>query len=105
VTSKLISPPALIARSGVIIWCHLAKDITYTDHPRLTLDPNVLTGKPVIRGTRLSVEFIIGLMRTGGVKQGNRVKNSTANETCEVVVIASGNLAADAQGIFLAGRF
>ncbi len=36
-----------------------------TDHPRIALDPNVLTGKPVIRGTRLSVEFIIGLMADG----------------------------------------
>lgn len=36
-----------------------------TEHPRITLDPKVLTGKPVIRGTRLSVEFIIGLMADG----------------------------------------
>ena len=40
-----------------------------TDYSRITLAPNVLTGKPVIRGTRLSVEFVIGLMRTGGVKR------------------------------------
>jgi uncharacterized protein (DUF433 family) len=33
--------------------------------PRIALDPNVLTGKPVIRGTRLSVELIIGLMADG----------------------------------------
>jgi uncharacterized protein (DUF433 family) len=33
-----------------------------TGHPRITLDPSVLTGKPVIRGTRISVEFIIDLM-------------------------------------------
>jgi uncharacterized protein (DUF433 family) len=36
-----------------------------TDHPRITLDPTVLAGKPVIRGTRLSVEFIIGLLADG----------------------------------------
>jgi uncharacterized protein (DUF433 family) len=36
-----------------------------TEHPRITLDPKVLAGKPVIRGTRLSVEFIIGLMADG----------------------------------------
>jgi uncharacterized protein (DUF433 family) len=36
-----------------------------TDNPRITLDPNVLTGKPVIRGARLSVEFVIGLMVDG----------------------------------------
>ncbi len=31
----------------------------------ITLDPEVLVGKPVIRGTRLSVEFVIGLMADG----------------------------------------
>ena len=33
-----------------------------TEHPRITLEPDVLAGKPVIQGTRLSVEFIIGLL-------------------------------------------
>jgi uncharacterized protein (DUF433 family) len=32
---------------------------------RITLNPNVLAGKPVIKGTRLSVEFILGLMAHG----------------------------------------
>lgn len=36
-----------------------------TDHPRISLDPDVLVGKPVIRGTRLSVEFVIGLLADG----------------------------------------
>lgn len=35
------------------------------EHSRITLDPDILAGKPVIRGTRLSVEFIIGLMADG----------------------------------------
>ena len=29
---------------------------------RITLNPDVLVGKPVIRGTRLSVEFVVGLL-------------------------------------------
>ena len=29
---------------------------------RIILDPAVLAGKPIVRGTRLSVEFIISLM-------------------------------------------
>ena len=29
---------------------------------RITIDPAVLVGKPVIRGTRLAVEFIIDLL-------------------------------------------
>jgi uncharacterized protein (DUF433 family) len=33
-----------------------------SDHTRIALDNDVLAGKPVIKGTRLSVEFIIGLL-------------------------------------------
>lgn len=36
-----------------------------TDEPRIVLDPSVLAGKPVVSGTRLSVEFIIGLLADG----------------------------------------
>lgn len=36
-----------------------------TDLGRIVLDPAVLAGKPVIRGTRLSVDFVIGLMADG----------------------------------------
>jgi uncharacterized protein (DUF433 family) len=32
---------------------------------RITIDPQVLVGKPVVRGTRLSVEFIVGLLAQG----------------------------------------
>lgn len=35
------------------------------DHPRIILDPGILVGKPVIRGTRLSVEFVVGLSADG----------------------------------------
>ena len=38
---------------------------TMTEHPRIALVPDVLAGKPVIRGTRLAVEFVIGLMADG----------------------------------------
>jgi uncharacterized protein (DUF433 family) len=34
-------------------------------HPRIALDPDILIGKPVIRGTRLAVEFVVGLMADG----------------------------------------
>jgi uncharacterized protein (DUF433 family) len=36
-----------------------------TETVRIVLDPAVLAGKPVIRGTRLSVDFVIGLMADG----------------------------------------
>jgi uncharacterized protein (DUF433 family) len=32
---------------------------------RISIDPVVLNGKPVVRGTRLAVEFIIGLLGQG----------------------------------------
>jgi uncharacterized protein (DUF433 family) len=34
-------------------------------HARITLDPAILAGKPVIKGTRLAVDFIIGLLAEG----------------------------------------
>jgi len=36
-----------------------------SDPARIVLDQAVLAGKPVIRGTRLSVDFVIGLMADG----------------------------------------
>ena len=32
---------------------------------RIVVDPAILVGKPVVRGTRLSVEFLIGLLGQG----------------------------------------
>lgn len=32
---------------------------------RITVDPNVLVGKPIVKGTRISVEFIIDLLGRG----------------------------------------
>ncbi|HEY0430661.1 MAG TPA: DUF433 domain-containing protein [Pyrinomonadaceae bacterium] len=32
---------------------------------RITLDPKVMTGKPVIKGTRLTVEFILNRLAHG----------------------------------------
>jgi uncharacterized protein (DUF433 family) len=29
---------------------------------RITIDPAILVGKPVIKGTRVAVEFIVGLL-------------------------------------------
>ena len=34
-------------------------------HEYIHGDPSVLAGKPVIRGTRLSVEFLLGLLSEG----------------------------------------
>ena len=32
---------------------------------RIVLDPKVMDGKPVIKGTRLTVEYILGLLAQG----------------------------------------
>ena len=32
---------------------------------RLFVDPKILTGKPVVRGTRISVEFVMELLAAG----------------------------------------
>ena len=32
---------------------------------RITLNPKVMTGKPIIKGTRLTVEFILNLLAHG----------------------------------------
>ncbi len=36
---------------------------------RITVDPRVLVGKPVIRGTRLAVEFILDLLAGGWTQE------------------------------------
>ena len=36
-----------------------------TPNERITVDPSVLTGKPIIKGTRISVEFVIDLLARG----------------------------------------
>lgn len=36
---------------------------------RITADPEILAGKPVVRGTRLSVEFLLDLLAQGWTEQ------------------------------------
>jgi uncharacterized protein (DUF433 family) len=36
---------------------------------RITVDPKVLVGKPVIKGTRLAVEFIVDLLAAGWTQE------------------------------------
>jgi len=36
---------------------------------RIAVDPQVLVGKPVIRGTRIAVEFVIDLLARGYTKE------------------------------------
>ena len=36
---------------------------------RITSDPAVMAGKPVVRGTRLTVEFLLGLLASGATAE------------------------------------
>jgi uncharacterized protein (DUF433 family) len=36
---------------------------------RIIVDPEILAGKPVVRGTRLAVEFILELLAAGRTEQ------------------------------------
>jgi len=34
-------------------------------HERIAVDPNILVGKPIVKGTRIAVEFVIELLGRG----------------------------------------
>jgi len=36
-----------------------------TQHERIIVDADILVGKPVVKGTRLSVDFLLGLLAQG----------------------------------------
>ena len=38
-------------------------------HDRIAVDPDILVGKPVVRGTRIAVEHVVGLLAEGWTEQ------------------------------------
>lgn len=38
-------------------------------HEHIHSDPEILRGKPIVRGTRLSVEFLLGLFANGWTQE------------------------------------
>ena len=36
---------------------------------RITVDPDILVGKPILKGTRISVEFVIDLLGRGWTQE------------------------------------
>jgi uncharacterized protein (DUF433 family) len=61
---------------------------------RIAINPNVMTGKPVIRGTRLTVEFILNLMAHGATYQEiiNEYNNITIEDLQACILFASKSL-------------
>ena len=48
---------------------------------RITADPKVLVGKPIVRGTRISVELVIDLLAAGWTQE--QILDSYPNLTAE----------------------
>ena len=51
---------------------------------RIVIDPAILAGKPVVKGTRLAVEFVVGLLAQGWSEKD--VLGSYPGLTCEDVL-------------------
>ena len=61
---------------------------------RIRMHPNVMTGKPVIKGTRLTVEFILNLLAHGATTQDiiTEYKGLTKNDIQACILFASKTL-------------
>lgn len=46
-------------------WHYASPVMVFDWRERITVDPAILVGKPVVRGTRLAVEFILDLVAGG----------------------------------------
>ena len=40
-------------------------DVAMNHHDHIVIDPDILLGKPVVKGTRLSVDFLLGILAQG----------------------------------------
>ena len=43
---------------------------------RITLNPKVMAGKPIIKGTRLTVEYILNLLAHGATTESKQASGS-----------------------------
>ncbi len=61
---------------------------------RISMHPNVMTGKPAIKGTRLTVEFILNLLAHGTTAQDiiAEYKGLTKNDIRACILFASKTL-------------
>jgi uncharacterized protein (DUF433 family) len=61
---------------------------------RISMDPKIMTGKPVIKGTRLTVEFVLNLLAHGANTQEilGEYKGLTAEDVQACILFASKTL-------------
>lgn len=61
---------------------------------RISINPKVMTGKPVIKGTRLTVEFILNLLAHGATVEEiiAEYKGLTRNDIRACILFASKTL-------------
>ena len=63
---------------------------------RIVVNPDVLGGKPIVRGTRMSVEFIVGLLAQGwGIDDVLREYNHLSREDIQACLAYAHQLLAD----------
>jgi uncharacterized protein (DUF433 family) len=72
--------------SGILRQANTRMEAVMRWEDRITIDPKVLAGKPVIKGTRLAVEFIMDLLAQGWT-EGQILENypGIAREDIEVL--------------------
>ena len=58
---------------------------------RITADPRVMAGKPVVRGTRLSVEYLVKLLAHGATEAEIRTEypGLTAEDIAACLLVAA----------------
>ena len=72
---------------------------------RITLDPEIMVGKPVVRGTRLTVEFILGLLAQGASEQEILSEyHGLTREDLQACLLFAKNALADSSFMPLAGE-
>ena len=60
-----------------------------TDFPRITVDPDVMGGRPCIRGMRVTVGAILGLGGVNGVKRSSGLRPRAVGPASDGPTIAT----------------
>ena len=61
---------------------------------RITVDPKIMVGKPIIKGTRLTVEYVLNLLAHGATYTEiiEEYKDLTAHDIQACILFATKNL-------------